>query len=104
MPKLASKNDHEKLKEFYKKAYGKTHILNDSVHTEWQFQKNPFNTIDFGAAEYSLVIDENDNQIIAHLGFIPVQLKFLDSTKVALWHVSFYTLENFRGKGLGVQK
>ena len=99
MLKLASKNDHEKLKEFYKKAYGKTHILNDSAHTEWQFQKNPFNTTD----DFSLVIAENDNQIIAHLGFIPIQLKFLDSTKVALWHISFYTLENFQGKGLGTK-
>ena len=56
MLKLASKNDHEKLKEFYKKAYGKTHILNDSTHTEWQFQKNPFNTIDgFSLVEASEV-------------------------------------------------
>ena len=99
MPKLASKNEYEKLREFYKKAYGKTHILNDSTHTEWQFQKNPFNTID----GFSLVVDENDSKIIAHLGFIPVQLKFLDSIKAALWHVSLYTLENFRGSGLGTK-
>jgi len=52
---------------------------------------------------FSLVVVENSKKIISHLGFIPVQLTLQNSIISAIWHVSFFTLEEFRGKQLGTK-
>ena len=43
--RLVTANDEQKLKKFYKNAYGENHILNNSSHSDWQFLKNPFNIL-----------------------------------------------------------
>src|SRR3546814_14108824 len=35
--------------------------------------------------------------------FRSVELKVLNSTRSALWHVSFFTLERYRGQGFGTK-
>ena len=93
------KKDLKKLKEFYNKAYSKKHILHNSIHTKWQFLDNPFNP----CKNHTIIILEENNKIVSHLGFIPVNLKFFNSIKMGIWHISFFTLKKFRGKGLGLK-
>ncbi len=90
---------NEKLHKFYDEAYGKHHILHNSKHLEWQFKNNPYHESD----DFSLVVIENDDKIKSHLGYIPIQIKILDENVMALWHVSFFTLEEFRGTKLGTK-
>jgi hypothetical protein len=90
---------NSKINKFYDKAYGKKHILHNLEHVKWQFKDNPF----YKDSNFSLVIVEDENKIKSHLGFIPVQLKILNETIPAIWHVSFYTLDEFRGKKLGTK-
>ena len=90
---------NKKIKTFYDKAYGKKHILHNLKHIEWQFRNNPY----YKDKKISLVIIENDKEVKSHLGFIPIQLNILDDNVSAIWHVSFYTLEKFRGKKLGMK-
>jgi len=97
--KLVKKKDLEKLTEFYSKAYTKKHILHNSIHTKWQFYDNPFNS----SKNHTIIIQEKNDKIISHLGFIPIKLKFFNSNKIGIWHVSFFTLKKFRGKGLGLK-
>ena len=97
--KLVKKKDLAKLTEFYTKTYSKNHILHNSIHTKWQFYDNPFNSTN----NHTVIILEENNKIISHLGFIPVKLKFFNSIKLGIWHVSFFTLKKFRGKGLGLK-
>jgi len=88
---------NKKIHVFYDIAYGKKHILHNLKHLEWQFKNNPYNK----EPNFTLVIIENKEEVKAHLGFIPIQLKILNVNVLAVWHVSFYTLEKFRGKKLG---
>lgn len=90
---------NEKLHKFYDEAYRKKHILHNSNHLEWQFKNNPF----FHGTTFSLVISENSEKTTSHLGFIPVELTLQNNIISAIWHVSFYTLEEFRGKKLGTK-
>ena len=99
MIRLIKKSDFYNLEKFSNEAYGKNHILHNQTHTTWQFKKNPF----LKKTEISVVIYEYKHRIVSHLGFIPVKLKFFNTTKKALWHVSFFTLEQFRGRGLGLK-
>ena len=73
-------------------------VQHESHSSEKRFSADTWLFICKNLTDSFVVVDENDSKIIAHLGFIPVQLKFLDSIKAALWHVSLYTLENFRGR------
>ena len=90
---------NDKINTFYDKAYGKKHILHNLEHVKWQFKENPF----YKGSNFSLVVIEDDKEVKSHLGFIPIQLNILNETVPAVWHVSFYTLEEFRGKKLGTQ-
>ena len=90
---------NEKINRFYDKAYGKKHILHNLEHVKWQFKDNPFNK----SSNFSLVVIENDKEVKSHLGFIPIELNILNGTIPAIWHVSFYTLKEFRGKKLGTK-
>ena len=87
------------LKNFYDKAYGKYHVLKNNSHFQWQFKKNPF----LKNEEISIIVDERNNKIISHLGCIPFKLKIFNSIKKGIWHISFFTLDEYRGKGLGLQ-
>jgi len=90
---------NKKIGRFYDEAYGKKHILHNLKHLEWQFKNNPY----CKGTDFSLVIIENNEKVKAHLGFIPIQLKILNDNVLAVWHVSFYTLEKFRGEKLGTK-
>lgn len=90
---------NEKINIFYDEAYGKKHILHNLKHLEWQFRNNPH----YKGIGFSLVIIEDAKEVKAHLGFIPIQLNILNVSVLALWHVSFYTLEKFRGEKLGTK-
>lgn len=90
---------NEKINTFYDKAYGEKHILHNLKHTKWQFRDNPY----YKGTNFSLVIIEDNKEIKAHLGFIPIELNILDNSVLAIWHVSFYTLEKFRGRKLGTK-
>jgi len=89
--------DNDKLQIFYDLAYGKKHILNNIIHHNWQFKDNPFNRL----GKKSIVVTENNSEISSHLGIFPVDLKVFNTIKSAIWHISFYTLEQYRGVGLG---
>jgi len=91
-----SKNNERELRGFYSKAYSKDHILNNKIHHDWQFLENPYN--DF--PEKSILIIK-ENEIRSHLGIQQIKIKLLDSEIRAAWHMSFFTLEEYRGKGLG---
>ena len=80
---------NDKIHKFYDKAYGSKHILHNLAHLKWQFKNNPFHKNEC----YSLIIIENTEKIKSHLGYIPVELKILNKNILALWHVSFFTLE-----------
>ncbi|WP_157832408.1 GNAT family N-acetyltransferase [Candidatus Nitrosotenuis chungbukensis] len=99
MIRFLEAGDAKNLKKFYDEAYGSKHILHSPIHQDWQFKKNPFNTFN----RVTIVLDENENEITSHCGLIPVELKVLNSTRSALWHVSFFTLERYRGQGLGTK-
>ena len=87
------------LEKFYDQTYGNLHILKNNLHIKWQFKKNPFLKKD----KTSIIVYKHNSKIISHLGFIPVKLKFFNSIKKGVWHVSFFTLNKFRGKGLGLK-
>ncbi len=93
------KNDLKNLEKFYDESYGNSHILKNNLHIIWQFKKNPF----LKKNKTSIIIYKHHNKIISHLGFIPFRLKFFNSIRKGLWHVSFFTLNEFRGKGLGLE-
>jgi hypothetical protein len=93
------KEDMKNLEKFYDQTYGSLHILKNNLHIKWQFKKNPFLKKD----KTSIIVYKHNNKIISHLGFIPVKLKFFNSIKKGVWHVSFFTLNEFRGKGLGLK-
>ena len=87
----------ETFHKFYDEAYG--NILHNSNHLEWQFKNNPF----FNGTTFSLIVSKNSEKITSHLGFIPIELTLQNNIIPAIWHVSFYTLEEFRGKKLGTK-
>jgi hypothetical protein len=89
--------DGKNLRIFYNSAYGSNHILNNPTHHNWQFKKNPFNNL----GKKSIVISEDSSKISSHMGLFPIELKFFNSLKKATWHISFFTLEKYRGFGLG---
>ena len=93
------KEDKKKIEKFYDIAYGRKHILKNKKHTTWQFKKNPF----LKKNETSIIVIEQKENIISHLGIIPTKLKFFSTIKKGIWHVSFFTLNEFRGKGLGLK-
>ena len=97
--RLVTIDDEQKLKKFYNQAYGENHILNNSSHSDWQFLKNPFNKL----SSKSIIIAENNDEIIAHMGIIPVPVKIYDNIVSSAWHVSYFTLEKFRGTGIGTK-
>jgi hypothetical protein len=97
--RLVTADDEQKLKKFYKNAYGENHILNNSFHSDWQFLKNPFNKL----SSKSIIIAENNDEIVAHMGLIPVPVKIYDNIVTCAWHVSYFTLEKFRGIGIGTK-
>jgi hypothetical protein len=97
--RLVTANDEQKLKKFYKNAYGENHILNNSSHSDWQFLKNPFNIL----STKSIIIAENNNEIVAHMGIIPVPVKIYDNIVSGAWHASYFTLKKFRGIGIGTK-
>jgi len=92
-------SDKDQLKIFYNEAYGEKHILNNHVHHDWQFKNNPFNKL----SKKSILINESSSFIDSQLGFIPVELKLFEKYYNSSWHISFFTLEKFRGKGIGTQ-
>jgi hypothetical protein len=92
-------SDKQKLKFFYDAAYGAKHILNNILHHDWQFKNNPFNKL----STKSILITESSSIIEAHLGFIPIELKLFEEFHNSSWHVSFFTLDQFRSKGFGTQ-
>ena len=87
------------LEKFYNQTYGSSHILKNNLHIRWQFKKNPFLKKD----KTSIIVYKHHGEIVSHLGFIPVRLKFFNSIRKGVWHVSFFTLNEFRGKGLGLK-
>ena len=96
MIKFIEEDDENKLKNFYHRAYGSQHILNNILHQNWQFQKNPFNKLD----KKSILIYEKNKMIACHFGLIPNEIKILDSVKEGAWYVSVFTLPEFRKQGL----
>ena len=92
-------SDENQLKIFYAKAYGEKHILNNPTHHDWQFKNNPFNTF----STKSVLINDSSSGIDSQLGFIPVELKLFEDYYNSAWHISFFTLEKFRGKGIGTK-
>ena len=90
---------NKKIHKFFDEAYGDKHVLHNLKHLEWQFRNNPY----LKGTDFSLVIIEDSEKVKSHLGFIPIQLKILNETILAVWHVSFFTLEEFRGKKLGTK-
>lgn len=99
MIRFLKDSDKKQLKFFYDESYGTKHILNNPVHHNWQFQNNPFNKL----PTKSILISESSSIIEAQLGFIPVVLKLFEEFYNSSWHISFFTLEKFRGQGLGTQ-
>lgn len=97
MIKYLSQNDGDKIKEFYESAYGRKHILNNATHHDWQFKNNPLNKL----KNKTIVVFEDNKKIYSQMGLIPFELKLFNSIKTALWHVSFFTLPSYRGKGIG---
>jgi len=97
--RLVTIDDEQKLKKFYNQAYGENHILNNSSHSDWQFLKNPFNKL----SSKSIIIAENNDEIVAHMGIIPVPVKIYDNIVTGAWHASYFTLEKFRGIGIGTK-
>lgn len=95
--RLVSNDDDFSLRKFYIEAYGSNHILNNPLHHNWQFKNNPYNFLN----TKSIIIAENENEIIAHMGVIPTPFKIFNDTKIGAWHVSYFTLEKYRGMGLG---
>ncbi len=96
MTRFVKNDETDKLSIFYNKAYGQNHILDDPLHHNWQFKINPFNKL----SSKSILINEY-TEISSHLGLIPTELKIYDEIKTACWHVSFFTLEEYRGRSLG---
>jgi hypothetical protein len=99
MIRFLEDSDNDQLKIFYKKAYGEKHILNNTIHHNWQFKNNPFNKL----SKKSILINESLPLIDSQLGFIPVELKLFEDNYNSAWHISFFTLEKFRGKGIGTK-
>jgi hypothetical protein len=97
--KLVSLEDTDKLQRFYNAAYGTNHIMNNSLHHDWQFLSNPYNNLN----TKSIVVAEDNDEFIAHMGMIPVPIKIYNETKLGVWHVSYFTLEKYRGIGLGTK-
>ena len=97
--RLVSFDDEKKLEKFYDFVYGEKHILNNTAHHDWQFLSNPYNSLN----TKSIVVAEDNDQLIAHMGLIPVPVKIYNEIKLCAWHVSFFTLEEFRGMGLGTK-
>lgn len=95
--RFADVTDEKNLQIFYDSAYGKNHILNNPIHHNWQFKDNPNNKFN----KKTIVICEKNSEICSHMGLFPVELKFFDSIKKATWHISFFTLEKYRGCGFG---
>lgn len=99
MIKFLKKSNEDKIKKFYDEAYGKEYILGNPIHQKWQFKINPFNK----SQNTTIIFSEHNNEISSHLGFIPVELLIGNKIKSAIWHVSFFTLERFRGQKLGTE-
>tara|TARA_B110001454_G_scaffold142753_1_gene132549 strand:+ start:4227 stop:5285 length:1059 start_codon:yes stop_codon:yes gene_type:complete len=97
--RLVSFDDEKKLEKFYDFVYGEKHILNNTAHHDWQFLSNPYNSLN----TKSIVVAEDNDQFVAHMGLIPVPVKIYNEIKLCAWHVSFFTLEEFRGMGLGTK-
>jgi len=97
--RLITNNDKTKLDEFYNEAYGKNHILHNSLHHDWQFKDNPYNNL----KTKSIVVAENELKIVSHMGLIPTPIKIYDEIVIGVWHCSYFTLEEFRGIGLGTK-
>jgi len=97
MSRFVKPDDEEKLRNFYKQAYGEKHILNNSLYHTWQFKNNPFNKLN----TKSIVIIENEGVVYAHLSLFPVELKVFNSIKKATWFIPYYVLEKYRTFGLG---
>ena len=91
--------DKDQLKIFYNEAYGEKHILNNSIHHNWQFKNNPYNTL----CTKSILINYSSSVIDSQLGFVPVELKLFEEYYNSAWHISFFTIEKFRGKGIGTK-
>ena len=68
------------LEKFYNQTYGSSHILKNNLHIRWQFKKNPFLKKD----KTSIIVYKHHGEIVSHLGFIPVRLKFFNSTKLEI--------------------
>ena len=56
------------------KAYGKKQVLHNLKHLEWQFRDNPY----YKEEGFSLIIIEDEYEVRAHLGFIPILLTILE--------------------------
>ena len=97
--RFVTSGDEQNLQKFYDVAYGENHILKNTSHNEWQFLKNPFNK----QKTKSIIIAENNNEIVAHMGIIPVPVKLYNKVVSGAWHVSYFTLEKFRGMGIGTK-
>jgi GNAT superfamily N-acetyltransferase len=91
-----SKKNEPELNVFYSNAYSENHILNNKIHHDWQFLENPYN--DF---PHKSILIIKDNQIKSHLGIQQVKIKIFNYEIKAAWHMSFFTLEEHRGKGFG---
>lgn len=93
--RFLEKKDENELQIFYVHLFGKNHILNNPVHHNWQFN-NPFST-----TYKSIAIAKNNDKIISHNGMAPYIIKVFDKKLHGVFHMSYYTLEEFRGKGYG---
>jgi hypothetical protein len=91
--RFVTESDKEKLKQFYTNVYGETHILNNPLHHDWQFN-NPYNK-NFK----SIVIAEDNGKIVSHMGLVPYPIKVFDKVFNGVFHVSGYTLDEYRGMG-----
>ena len=87
--------DEKRLSDFYINVYGKNHILNNPIHHNWQF-KNPF------TSKYkSIIIVENEEKILSHMGLSPFEIKVFDKKFDGVFEMSYYTKEEYRGQGIG---
>jgi predicted GNAT family N-acyltransferase len=90
-------DDCDKLQKFYDLEFGKNHIQNNLNYNNWQFQNNPFNIF----SGKSILLIENDKEVIAHMGLVPFELKIDEQTMKASWLIRLQVSKKFRGEGIG---
>lgn len=86
------------LKNFYAAVYRPDYPLADKGFLKWQFQANPY----FEGEGYAIKLALKDNQIIGHLGYIPVKLRAADKEYKAAWTANWMVVPEYQRLGVGI--